>query len=342
MMDEMERHVSMSLNSRTKALLVLVFFVLRPSSFVLSEEVHWHTDYAAARRAAQEADRPLLLAFGSEDCEACKKLDLTTLSDSAVITVINERLIPLKVDARRDAPLKAALGIDTLPTLILAAPDGKLLAKVPGYLDVARCHEWLLHVLTVWSNPEWMLRDYEAATKAVADAEYARAVALLHELLEDGQSRPVQALARRMLQALEAEAAGRVARVRQLDAQGQTAEAITLLLATLRAFAGTKTADDAGKLLVVLAAKPVARPTAQAKAQQVVIQARADEPAPQPEQLRQACDRLSERLGKRFLELAEAYLNQNEPEQAVRCYQWIVSALPASDAAATARQRLAR
>jgi len=42
------------------------------------------------------------------------------------------------------------------------------------------------------SNPDWMLRDYQIAVKAISERDYSRGVALLKTITEDGKARPVQ------------------------------------------------------------------------------------------------------------------------------------------------------
>src|SRR5262249_45306929 len=157
------------------------------------EVVKWRHDYNVARREAQEKGLPLVLDFGTENCFWCRKLDESTFRDPTVVGVMNERFIPLKIDAEREVKLAQVLRIQSYPTVVLAAPDGKILGTLEGYQDAARFHENLQRALASVSNPEWMLRDYQAATAAIASADYARAVALLKSIGEDGKTRPVQA-----------------------------------------------------------------------------------------------------------------------------------------------------
>ena len=56
--------------------------------------------------------------------------------------------------------------------------------------------EMLQKAIASVSTPEWMTRDCKEANRAVADADFARAIALLKNILEDGKDRPVQGKAR--------------------------------------------------------------------------------------------------------------------------------------------------
>src|SRR3989442_4578679 len=212
------------------------FFVL-PLSLGQAQEVQWRYDYNAARREAVQKNRPLILDFGTEHCFWCKKLDVTTFREPTIVGVLNEQFIPLKVDAEREVPLANALRIQNYPTLVLAAPDGKILGTFEGYLEAIRLHDYLQRALAAVSNPEWMVRDYQEASKAAAASEYARAVALLKSIGEDGKDRPIQAKARLLLQEMEQQAPDKLARAKQLDDKGQSGEAIDTLTELLRQFA---------------------------------------------------------------------------------------------------------
>ncbi len=102
-----------------------------------AQDVRWRTDYSAARREAKETGRPLLLDFGTEGCVWCRKLDATTFRDPKMVKLLNDRFIPVKIDANKEQRLTNALGIESFPTLVLASPDGKVIGRHVGYGDVA-------------------------------------------------------------------------------------------------------------------------------------------------------------------------------------------------------------
>ena len=103
-----------------------------------AQDVKWRTDYTAARKEATETGRALLLDFGTEACFWCKKLDATTFRDPKVVKLLNERFIPVKIDAQKHRQLTDALGIESYPTLVLASAEGKVIGRHVGYADVAQ------------------------------------------------------------------------------------------------------------------------------------------------------------------------------------------------------------
>src|SRR5205085_1172702 len=72
-----------------------------------AQEVAWRTDYNKARQEAVEQKRPLVIDFGlpHERCLYCKMLDERTFRDPELITLLNGRFVPLKVDGGQNPTL---------------------------------------------------------------------------------------------------------------------------------------------------------------------------------------------------------------------------------------------
>jgi tetratricopeptide (TPR) repeat protein len=300
-----------------------------------------------------------------------------TFRDANVVSTINQRFIPLKVDASVHTALAEALRIQSYPTLVLAAPDGKILGTLEGYIEPERLQEHLGRALVSLDNPDWMNRDYRDAAKAMALSDFARAFALLKSIIEDGKDRPIQAKARQVLQEVEEQAAGRLARAKQLDDQGKVAEAMTGLSELLRVFAGTQAAREGSQLLTSLGAKPEIKVQLRAqRARELLAQARDDYRTQQylccldrcellagsyrdlpegaealklaaeiknnPEWLQQTCLALTDRLGGLYLALAETWMKKGQPQQAVVCLERLIQSCPGTRQADAAHLRLSQ
>jgi tetratricopeptide (TPR) repeat protein len=344
---------------------------------VLAQEVRWRVDYNDARKEAQEKGLPLVLDFGTEACFWCKKLDDTTFRDPTISTALNDQFIPLKIDANRNPALAEALRIQSYPTLVLAAPDGKILTILEGYQDAAQLHDKLQQALASLSNPEWMARDYDDARRAVSAADFARAVSLLKAITEDGKNRPVQTKARQLLGEVEQKAAERLARAREFDSQGQALEATETLTDLLRIYPGTQAAKDGEQRLSELSARPEVRSQQRTRrARELLAQAREDyrtqqylccvdrceilatgfEDLPEaaeaqqllaeiknnPELMRLLCETMSERVGGLYLSLAETLLKKGQPQQAVVYLERVLRSFPNTRQAEMAQTRLAQ
>jgi thioredoxin-like negative regulator of GroEL len=343
-----------------------------------AQEVEWRWEYAKARQEALDKNRPLVIDVGTENCFWCKQLDLRTFKDPALVGLLNDRCIPLKVDANRQSTLAEALHVQQYPTLVFASPDGKILGYQEGFIEASPLQEKIQRAIASHgAPPEWMTRDFQEATRAVGGSDFARAVGLLKNIVEDGKDLPVQNQARKMLQELELQAAGRCTRARDLMDRGKLPEAVELVVETVRLYAGTKAARDAGQLLLTLAGRRSEGEAGRTQAARTLLaQARADyedkqflrcldrcetlaaqfadlpeaaeagklaaEIKEDPELTRQACDQMGERLGVLYLTMAEGWLKKGQPQQAVFYLERVVQTLPNSRHAELAQVRLAQ
>jgi thioredoxin-like negative regulator of GroEL len=338
--------------------------------------VSWRHDYAAARREAAEKGRALLIDLGTENCVWCKELDARTFKDPGVVALLNDRCVPVKVDAQRDARLAAALRVRSYPTLVVAHPDGRILVYQEGFVDAARFKELMQRALAPVAAPDWMQRDYDEAVKAHAAGRIPQAVSLLKNVLEDGKDRPVQAKARQLLLTIEKQAAEQYARARQLADKGQTNEAKEKADALARDYAGTQSARDAGRLVGTLVSRPLGGDQRARRAHDLLAQAREDYRTQQflccldrcellvatfadlpegteagrllaeiksnSEWAKQACEQLTDRLSVLYLALAESWLKKGQPQQAVFYLERVIQTFPNSRQAEIAQVRLSQ
>jgi outer membrane protein assembly factor BamD (BamD/ComL family) len=290
---------------------------------------------------------------------------------------MNEKFVPLKIDANRDPALAQQLHVNLYPTLVLAAPDGQILGRVEGYRDATQFHEYLQRALASVTNPEWMVRDYKEAARAVQKGAFARATGLLKTVVEDGRGRPIQQKAEAMLKEVEQQAAARLAAARKLQDSGKAVEAAEAVAAVVRDFAGTQTARDAGDYLSTLGKVPEIRAHQRARrARELLAQAVEDRKLEQylscldrcellianygdmpegtqamqiaaeikdnPEWMKSVCESLSDRLSGLYLSQAETWVRRGQPQQAVTCLERIIQRFPGSRQAEVAQNRLAQ
>ena len=342
-----------------------------------AQQVKWVSDYNVARKEASEKGRPILIDFGTENCFWCKKLDLSTFQDPAVVALLNEQFVALKVDADRESTLTQTLRIQQYPTLVLAGPEGKILGVLEGYQEASVLAEQLRKVANGYKTPDWMTHDFQEAAKAIVASDYTRAVTLLKGVTQDGKDRSVQVKARQVLQDLEQQAAGRLARAKGLVDRGQSAEAAEAVTELLRSYSGTQAAADGAGLLTALAAGPELRDQQRGRrARELLAQARDDyrtqqylgclercellstsyadlpegaearqlagEVKDNPELLARACDSLNQRMGVMYLTLAESWMKKGDARQAQLCLERVMQAAPGTRQAEQAQVQLAR
>jgi thioredoxin-related protein len=363
------------LHAACSATLVVVSLLL--GSSLPAQEVAWRYEYDKARQEAAEKGRPLIIDFGTRDCFWCKKLDDNTFRDPTVLATMNEKFIPLKIDAERDAFLTQRLRISSFPTIVLASYDGQILRVIEGFKEAPIFLENLQWVLASQAVPEWMTRDYELASRAIGSSDYVKAIQLLRTVVEDGKERPVQMKARQSLRELEQLAQGRLARARQLVDKGQTTEAMETVTELVKLFSGTQAAAEGGKMLSTLANTQDTKTTQRSKRARellalvkedyrtrefltclnrcnILVTAFADLPEgleaaqivseikSNPEWLRDACETLRDQFTALSLSQAEAWLKKGQPQQAVVCLEQIIQQFPNSRHAEAAQIRLAQ
>lgn len=342
-----------------------------------SPEVKWRVDYAQARREAQQRGLPLVIDFGSKSCRYCVLLDQTTFRDPRVVALMNERFIPLKVDADIEVQLTSALRVASFPTIVLAAADGRILSTQVGYKEAGEFHEILQRTLAALTTPDWMQRDLQMATKWMQTGNYARAITALKSITEDGQDRPIKANAEKMLQDLEQLANQRVGKAKDLEKKGQAFEAIEALTDVTRLFPGLQAAKDAADQANRLAKNPEIRNQQRSKrARELLVQAKdfyknrewipcldrcevllgsygdmaegqeaatmLGEIKNNPEWVQAAADIMAERLGGLYLTLADALLKKGQPQQAEAYLARVMQNFPGSRQAETAQTRLSQ
>jgi tetratricopeptide (TPR) repeat protein len=337
-----------------------------------AQEVSWRNDYNRARQEATEKGLPLVIDIGTENCYWCKQLDLRTFKDASLAAYLNERTIPLKVDAQRTPGLAEALNIQSYPTLVFAGPDGRILGVQEGFVEAPRLREEVTRTVAMVVAPEWMLRDFQDATAAVAAGDAAKALSLLNNIVEDGKERPLQTKARHMLRDLEQQAATRLAEAKAESDRVKSVESLTKLT---HSHPGTPAAREAAQLLTarVEASESSGRSR---RARDVLNQAQEDYRTQQfsccldrcellttqfadlpegaealrleaeikgnSEWLKIASDQLGDRLGVLYLGLAESCFKKGQPQQAVFYLERVVQAFPNSRHAEMAKARLAQ
>jgi thioredoxin-like negative regulator of GroEL len=345
-----------------------------------AQEVEWRLDYAKARQEAVEKNRPLLIDVGTENCYYCKQLDLRTFKDPTIVALLNERCIPLKIDADHHAKLAEQLRVEYYPTLVFASAEGKILGYQQGFIEAPALLERLNKLFFTPAaaagapNPN---RDIDEAKRAIAGGDYLRAIVLLKPIAENAKDATVQKKASQLLQELEQQAAGRCAQARQLVEDGKVPQAVETVTELVRTYPGTKAAREGGQLLVTLASRVTPTENSRSRvAQELLDQAREDyqrrqylscldrcenllanysdlnegeqasklaaEIKSNPEFTKQACDQMGERLTTLYLSLAETWLKKGQPQQAIYYLERIIHTFPNTRNADIAQVRLAQ
>lgn len=111
--------------------------------------ITWVTDFEAAKKQANEQNKPIFLFFtGSDWCPWCMKMDANILSTPDFAKLVSDKIIFMKVDdprkikldsktEKQNAKLRDEFGIRGYPQIILLDSSGKKITSTPlGYKDM--------------------------------------------------------------------------------------------------------------------------------------------------------------------------------------------------------------
>jgi thiol:disulfide interchange protein len=103
--------------------------------------VRW-LPHEKAAAAARSQGKPVLYDFTAAWCPPCHRLDAEGWGDSRIASLVNDSYLPVRVvDREREegknpapiAELQRRYSVTAFPTLVVADPDGRQIAKVEGY-----------------------------------------------------------------------------------------------------------------------------------------------------------------------------------------------------------------
>ena len=114
----------------------------------------FHASYKTAASAAALDQSLVLLVFSAEWCGPCKLLKQQTLAAPAFLAQDNPLHIA-DVDIDADQKMARDFHVEAVPTLVLLTPDGKIIARQTGFMNVPDLLAWLQSGRTKAAAGQW-------------------------------------------------------------------------------------------------------------------------------------------------------------------------------------------
>ena len=91
--------------------------------------------FEAASKQAAQTGKIVLVDFYTTWCGPCKMLDKTTWTDAAVIQLLDQKTVALRIDAEKEVALSKRYKIEAYPSVLLIKPDGTEIDRLVGYKE---------------------------------------------------------------------------------------------------------------------------------------------------------------------------------------------------------------
>ncbi len=89
--------------------------------------VHWLDWGADAFERARAENKPVLLSIAAPWCFWCREMDRTSYADPAIAQLVNDRFIPIRVDADRRPDISERYSLGGWPTTAFLTADGAII-----------------------------------------------------------------------------------------------------------------------------------------------------------------------------------------------------------------------
>jgi thiol:disulfide interchange protein DsbD len=116
-------------------LIILAILTCCMSASFAGEHVNNTTDLNKAIEQAHAENKSIMLFFDQKDCHYCDEMKEKTLSNSDVISKLNEGYITVFIDINQQPKIASKYKVFGTPTVLFLDSNQKQIGKVEGYVD---------------------------------------------------------------------------------------------------------------------------------------------------------------------------------------------------------------
>ncbi len=136
--------------SRNFKILLVGFFFSAAGAIAMTQigaddtqRIHWQRDLYAAHDISVASGKPMLIVFGTEWCNHCRKLERSTLADPRIVTYLNGAFVPVHLNLDRNKEIARILEVESIPCAVVLSPEADLLGRLVGYMNADTYHHTL-------------------------------------------------------------------------------------------------------------------------------------------------------------------------------------------------------
>ena len=134
--------------------------------------IHWRTWGEGAFQEAVQQDKPIFLLITSSWCQWCQIMDETTLSETSIITIINNDYIPIRVDSDMRPDINTRYNQNGWPSVVLLSSEGETLWG-GVYVPPKQMLYYLGHIRRYYSEHRQEIADQ---VQVLHDARFTRSL----------------------------------------------------------------------------------------------------------------------------------------------------------------------
>jgi protein disulfide-isomerase len=100
------------------------------STALAQASIGWQHDIEAAKAAARQSNRLVLVHVWGDGCAPCKALESGVFNQPGVAGAIESQFVPVKLNANEFPATAQGFGITRIPTDVILTPDGQVVGKM--------------------------------------------------------------------------------------------------------------------------------------------------------------------------------------------------------------------